>query len=135
MKDEVFPVFLGNQCVPAVRADQPDGRGDLFAIDKSLATDFTLVLTVSAVVVVDEMVWGTTERTDNVLGNGFTIPALNRFYGFTVLPVVVLEEKLPILFDKGLDQRELVNLEFLILWGVGIIMSPLLKRNIFADKI
>lgn len=121
--------------MPAVRAGQTNGRSDLFSVYKSLTTDFTLVLTVAAVVVVDEMVRGATERADNVLRNGFTIPALNRFYRFTVPPLVVFEEKLPVLLDEWLDQRELVNLEFLVLWGVGIIMSPLLERNIFADKI
>lgn len=33
------------------------------------------------------------------------------------------------------DQREFVNFELLILWGMGIIESPLLKWNVSADKV
>ena len=31
------------------------------------------------------------------------------------------------------DQRESINFELLVLWGMGIIESPLLKRGISAD--
>lgn len=33
------------------------------------------------------------------------------------------------------DQREFINLEFLIFWRMGIIESPLLKRDISANKV
>ena len=33
------------------------------------------------------------------------------------------------------DQRELINFEFLVLGGVGIIECPLLERNVSADKV
>lgn len=33
------------------------------------------------------------------------------------------------------DLWELIHLEFLILGGMGIVKSPLLERNIFADKV
>ena len=41
---------------------------------------------------------------------------------------------IPVLAEIG-DQRELINLELLVLWGVGIIKSPLLERDISADKV
>ena len=41
---------------------------------------------------------------------------------------------LPVLF-VGYDSREFINLEFLVLWRVGIIESPLLEWNISTDEI
>ena len=40
----------------------------------------------------------------------------------------------PIL-TKVSDQRKFINLEFLIFWRMRIIKSPLLERNVSADKI
>ena len=45
------------------------------------------------------------------------------------------KEELPILFDKGPDAWEFVNLKLLILWRMGIVIGPLLKWYISADKI
>ena len=33
------------------------------------------------------------------------------------------------------DQRELINLEFLVFGRMRIIKSPLLERNVFTDKV
>ena len=41
---------------------------------------------------------------------------------------------IPILPEVG-DQRKFINLEFLVLGRVGVIKSPLLERNISADKL
>jgi len=35
---------------------------------------------------------------------------------------------------RSVDGRKFIHLEFLVLRGMGIIESPLLERNIFADK-
>lgn len=40
----------------------------------------------------------------------------------------------PVLSEVG-DKREFINLELLVLWGVGIIKSPLFQRDISADKV
>ena len=40
----------------------------------------------------------------------------------------------PILTEIS-DKRKLINLEFLIFWRMRIIKSPLLERNISANKV
>ena len=134
MEDEVLPLFFGNEGVCAVRADKADGGRDLFAGNESLAADFALVLPVAAVIIVDVMVGSATERTDDIIRDRPAITSLDGLNGFTILPEIVFEEELPVLFDEGFDDRELVDLEFLILRGVGIVKSPLFERDISADE-
>ena len=118
-----------------MRADKAYRSCKDFTGTEGLPTDFALVLSIAAVVVVDEMVWSTTERTDGILWNGFRVATLNRFKGFAILPLIVFQKELPVLFDKGFYNRELVNLKLLVLWRVGIIECPLLEGNISANKI
>ena len=51
-----------------------------------------------------------------------------------IFPLIVLEEELPVLFIKRLDDRKLVRFELLVFRGVGIIMSPLSERNVFTEQ-
>jgi hypothetical protein len=44
-----------------------------------------------------------------------------------------LEEELPVLFIKRLDDRKFVCFKFLVFGGMGIIMSPLFQGDEFAD--
>ena len=44
-------------------------------------------------------------------------------------------KELPVLPDKRFDDREFIYFEFLVLWRMGIIKSPLFKRDISADEI
>ena len=44
-----------------------------------------------------------------------TITTLNRFNRLSIFPLIVFEKELPVLFDKGFDDRKLINLKFLIL--------------------
>ena len=60
---------------------------------------------------------------------------MNRLEWFTILPVIVFEKELPVLLDKGFDDREFIHFKFLVLWRMGIIESPLFERDISADKI
>ena len=55
---------------------------------------------------------------------------------FTIAFFVVRDEFFvsPVLAEVS-DQREFIDFELLVLWRVGIIESPLLKRNISADKV
>ena len=132
MEDEMFPLFFGDEGVPAVRTDKTDGGRDLFTGNESLAADFALVLSVAAVIIVDVMVRCATERTDDIFRDRSAITPLDGFDGSAILPEIVFEKELPVLFDEGFDDRELVDPEFLILRGVGIVKSPLLERNISA---
>ena len=115
MDTEEFTVFLGSQSVTAMRADKAYRSCNDFTGTEGLTTDLALVLSIAAIVVVDEMVWSTTERTDGIFRNGFTIATLNRLEEFSVLPLIVLQKELPVLFDKGFNDRELIDFEFLIL--------------------
>ena len=128
-------VFLCNKCIATVRAGKAERCCNNFTGAKGLATDLTLVLAVAAIIVVDEMVGSTAKRTDGIFGNGFAIATLNGFEGLTILPLIVFEKKLIVLFDKGFDDRKLIHFKFLVLWRMGILKSPLLKRDISANKI
>ena len=135
MDAEKLPVFFRNHGMTTMRADQSDRSCSVFTRRKSVTADFALKLTVAAIVVVYKMVRGTAYRTEDILGDGFTIPTLDRSESFSVFPLIVFEKELPVLFDKCFDNRELINLKLLILWGMGIIECPLFERNISADKI
>ena len=56
---EELAVFLGNQGIAAMRTGKSDGSSDHFAGRESLSADLALVLTISAIVIVDVMVRGT----------------------------------------------------------------------------
>lgn len=102
---------------------------------KGLPTNFTLILPITAIIVVDEMMRRTTQRTYSIFRNTFSISALYRLQRLVIFPLIVFKEKLPILFDKSFDNRKLIHFEFLIFGGMGIIESPLFKGDISADKI
>ena len=59
MYAEKLTVFLGGKGIAAVRAGKAERCCDSFAGGKGLAADFALVLAFTAIVIVDEMMWGT----------------------------------------------------------------------------
>lgn len=132
---EELAVLFGDEGVSAVRADETDRRGDNLPRDERLATDLALVLSVAAIVIIEIMVRGATEGTDNLLRDGFPVAPLDGSDGFAIFPEVELEEELPVLFDEGLDDGEAVSGKFLVFRRVGIIESPLLERDISADEV
>lgn len=60
---------------------------------------------------------------------------MTKSYRFAILLLRVLKKEFPVLFDKGFDNRKLINLKLLILWRMGIVESPLFEWNISADKV
>ncbi len=62
-----------------VRTDKAHRCGNRISVGKGLSTDFTRILPISTIIVVDEMVRGATERTYRFFGHGLSISALNRF--------------------------------------------------------
>lgn len=79
---------------------------------------------------------GTTTRTDCVFWNvTFGTFSDNRFYSFIVAFIKVFDEFFVIELFAFDDYRRLVYFEFLVLRRVGVIESPLLEWNIFADKL
>ena len=135
MNAKEFTVFLVNKCIAAMRTNKPEWSDDFFPGRECLTADFALILTVTAIVIVNVMMRSSAKRAYSIFWDGLTITTLNRFDRLSILPLIVFEKELPILFDEGFDDRKLVNLEFLILRGVRIIESPLFQRNISADKV
>lgn len=82
MDAEEFPVLLRDEGMAAVRAYKAERRSDNLAGDKGLSTDFTLELTIAAIVIIEIVVRGPTKRADGIFGDGFSIAALNGSDGF-----------------------------------------------------
>lgn len=133
--NEVFTFLLRRKGMPAVRAQQTKRSSHEVTGGECLPADLTQILAIAAVIIVDEMMWGTAERTDDVFWDGPAVSSLHRLDGFSVAPKIVLEEKLPVLFDKGFDTRQFIDFELLIFGRMGILIGPLLKRDISADKV
>ena len=77
---------------------------------------------------------GTAQGAEDMLRDGLSVSPSDRFEGFGVAPEIVFKEELPVLFDKGSDTWEFIHFKFLIFGRVGVVKSPLLERDIFADK-
>ena len=92
-------------------------------------------LPIAAIIIVEIVVRCPTKRTEGIFRDGFTIATLNGSDGFAVLPEIVFKEKLPVLFDERLEEREAVGSKLLVFRGVGTIKGPLPERDISADEI
>lgn len=134
MDDEEFPVFLWNKAMAAVRALEFEWLSGMFAGNKGLRADFALILAIAAVIVIEIMMRGATDRTDSVNRNGLTIATIDRLQWLSVFKQIILQQLTPVFFLKRADDWQNIRLEFLILRRMNIIMSPLAKRDIFGDK-
>ena len=114
VNDEVLTVFFVNEGMVTVRTEQTHRSRNIFTSGECLTTNFALILTIATIVIVNVMVGSTAERTDGFLGNGFPVFALDRFCFFSVLPLVVFQKELPVLFDEWFYDRKLVNFELLV---------------------
>ena len=54
-----------------------------------------------------------------------------------IFPLIVFKEELPVLFDKGFNDRKFIYFEFLIFGRMGIIERPLRIKNValIADDV
>lgn len=134
MDAEELAVFLGNERVSAVGAEEANGGSDLFTSHESSPADLALKLSTAAIIVVDIVVWCPADRAESIFWNRGTIAALNRFDRFLVLPEIVIEEELPVLFGKLFDDRKPINLVLLVLGTVDLVVGPLFQWNISGDK-
>ena len=96
-----------------VGADKTNRSGDKVPGNDGLSADFTLVLAIAAVVIIEIVMRGTAER----------------------FPEIVFKKELPVLLNGRLDNREMVGGKFVVFRGVGIIEGPLLERDISADEV
>jgi len=79
--------------------------------------------------------WGAAERADGVCGDIMSLAFLgfDWLYGLAVTKKVVFVPELPVLFDEGFDDGQLIGEGFLVFGAVDFVMSPLFKRDVSAD--
>src|SRR5690554_805541 len=135
MYNEVLSVFLRYQGVRTVRALKFKRFSEVFTSYKGGVTNLTEILPISAIIIVNIVVRSITNRANYSLRNSFTISPLNRFYILFVTPFIVLKQKVPIMFLKFHNSRQLVSFKLLVFRRMRIIKSPLFKWYIFANKI
>jgi len=119
-----------------VRAFEDNQSVIFFAGDEGTGADGALELSFAAVVIVEIFMSGATARAhclyrDVTLGVLANRDGLNKF---TITDMEVFNEFLIIELFRFDDDWWLVNFEFLVFRRVGIVKSPLLEWNIFADK-
>ncbi len=56
------------------------------------------------------------------------------FYSLAIAKTVVFIPELPVLFDEWFDNGQFISKEFLVPGAVEFVMSPLLERDVSADK-
>ena len=103
---------------------------------KHRTADLTQELAFGAIVVVKVLGRGITARTACIGRDpAFAAPSDRLEFTTVVSALVFTPEMLPVLLLQRNDSGKLIRFEFLVFWGVDLVMNPLLKRNIFADKI
>ena len=137
MDDEMLTVFFMSQSLTAVWAAQGVLFGKTVVIRrKGGVADFALDLPGFTIVAIEVRLWGVAGRAFTVFWDVTLLTPGNRFNLLLIFVLKVRDEELPVpLILVKSDTWEFIGLEFLIFWGVGIIKSPLLERDIFADKI
>lgn len=134
--DEMFPVFLWNKGIAAMRAAQLHGRKAAFCRGKPGGTDFAEYLAFGTVVFIKEWLWGITAGAGAFIWD-VTLRAAADGADFLAIVFFVVWDKFlisPVLTEVG-DQREFINSELLVFGGMGIVKSPLLERDISADEV
>ena len=98
-------------------------------------TDFAHKLPAFSVVSVKKRLRGFAGWAGTILRDVVFRATIHRFDGLAILPGVIAVKILPIPILTMIDDLgELIHLELLIFWRMGIVEGPLLKRNISADK-
>ena len=119
-----------------MRTFKDNGSVVQFSGMEGTGADSALELAITAVIIIEILMSGTTAGTD-CMDRNITLGVLtdsDRFNEFTISFVKVSDKFFVIILFRSDYDRRLVCFEFLIFRGMGIIKSPLLKGNIFADK-
>ena len=139
MHSKVFSVLFGNQCVGTVWTAEFQQGAVFFFRRKTVLADFAQDLTFGTVIFIKIRFWCMTAWALTVIADiTFRTPSdwLDGFVGILITPGKVLHEILIIpRFNRVKNEWKFINLEFLVLRGMGIIKSPLLERYISTDKI
>ena len=136
MQDKKLPVLFGNESVPTVRTAQLYRREAVILLGKLRVADLAGELTFGSVVLVEILLWSLTTGTGTVIGDVTFGPP---FDGTDLLFVTFFKVRdqfliSPVLTEIG-DQREFINLVFLVFRGMGVIKRPLFEWDESADKI
>lgn len=136
MYAEMFPVFDRLESMPAVRALEFERCSHFLTIHEGLSADLAFELSTTTGIIIDILMWSAAERTDGIFGNGtnFAFLGFDGLDSFAIAEAVVFVPELPVLFNKGFDDREPVGGKFLILGTVDFVMSPLPQWDVSADK-
>ena len=134
--NKVLAVFLGDQCIATVRTPKLKRGKPAVLWRESGRADSTEKLPFGAIVLIKKGLRGITSGAGTMVRDVTFRPAADRADLLTVTFFKVRDEVfvIPVLAEVG-DQRELINLELLILWRMGIIKSPLPERDISANKV
>ena len=134
--DKVFPILFGDEGISAVGAAQLYGRESAFSRRKPCGTDLTEELTFGTVILVKERFRCMTAGAGAAIRDIAFRAATDRADLFSIAFLVVRDEVfvVPVLTEVG-NEREFVNLELLVFWGMGVIKSPLPERDISADEV
>lgn len=136
MNNEVPAVFFGDKGIAAMRTAQLYGRETTVLWRKSGSTDFTKDLPFRTIVFVKEWFRSITSWAGTGIRDVAFRAAADRADLLTIAFFVVRDEIFVSPFLTEIcDQRETIDFELLVLWRMGIIESPLLKRDISADKV
>jgi hypothetical protein len=137
MNDEMLSVLLASQCVGTIRTLEGKAFGKTVLIRREEGcTDLAHQLTGLSVVTVQIRLGSLADGTGAILRDVAFRPTLNRFDRLAVFPSIVVVEVFPVPFLVMVDNlRQLIHLELLVLWGVGIIKGPLFERDVLTDKV
>ena len=123
---EELAALLCDQGMVAVWALQGERLSGIGTSDESLPAYLAFIFAATTGVVVDVLMRGTAYRTDYGLRDSFSVPATDGLEQLFVLPFIVLEQELPVLFFKWDDDGRNIDSELLVLWRMAVIKSPLL---------
>ena len=133
---KVFAVFYVNQRMVTVRAFQGVGLCKTVFIRRECSgAYFAQDLSLRAVILVEIRFWSIAARAGTRIVDITCGPAADRFDFFAILPFKVRDVIVIVPFLVIDDLWKFINFEFLILWRMRIIESPLLERDISTDKI
>ena len=122
MQDKKLPVLFGDESIPAVRAAQLYRREAVILLGELRVTDLTgELLTTGTGTVIGDVTFGPPFDGTDLLFVTF----------FKVRDQFLIS---PVLTEIG-DQREFINLVFLVFRGMGVIKRPLFEWDESADKI
>ena len=132
----MLPVLFGGQGVAAVGTAQGIAFGEAVVLRGEVGiADLALNLAFGTIVAVEVGLGSLAVRAGAVLGDVTFLAPGHRFDLPAVLVLKVGDKELPVpLRLMGAYPGELICLELLVFWGMGIIESPLSEWDVSADK-